>query len=150
MKEMNLRNFKKSSTGVATTSFETANGWVMEKEIVNCCGCNERGTFITSPIKEIDIKEQTFITKSGSEYKVVGMDEYIREIIVNCFTADDGTIIDTLSEVSSALDEGKNIRCSFILLDGAKLGETSYIKSIDVTNSKFVTQSGSIYVIPNP
>ena len=105
---------------------------------------------MTSPIQKFDIDAQSFSTSSGTVYKVMGMDDCIKEIIVNCFFSDDGTIMDTLLEVSSALDEGRNVRCNFTLLSGGKLGETSYIKSVDVTNSRFVTESGSIYVIPNP
>ena len=58
MEEIKIRNFKNEITGEKTNSIKIAKKWVEEQKLVKCCGCNECGTFVTSPICSFDDKNE--------------------------------------------------------------------------------------------
>lgn len=147
MIEVKLRNFRDARTGETTQSFEVANEWVKQKKEIICCACYYRGPFFTYPIEEFDIENQTFTTTLGHIYKVVGMDDLIRKIIVKSFIVDMHLIGESILDAKLALDEGKKVVCKYLLCSGGIEGITSKIKLIDVENSKFVTETGSIYFV---
>lgn len=147
MKDVKLKKFIVTKTSKETMSLKECKEWVEAGENIQLVGCFERkNSFRTSPIEKVDIEKNVVITKSGSEYHIVGVDDEIREIHVIKFVINNYIVFfeNELDTVKNWIDSGKIVICHFETENGVE-GTTSAIKELNVEEKTFITESGSKY-----
>ena len=149
MREIKLSFFETENDERCYTVKE-AKEWFLEGKTLRCIALVEEGTIRTSPIVQF-VDEDSFITLSGSHYKINGVDEKeTREIILLHFiNIETGEIafVEDVNKVNKWLKNNYKIR---VLFDSeTSLGETSCLKNLNWEDRTFITYSEHRYHFMN-